>query len=117
MRFRIKGGETQRLIFVRKPPVSPPPFIRTNSALIRNELMQLIAALSLAIFKGQGSGLTGECAPIRTKIMESVIESRVLSSSSGSVSVSLHPLVIMNISDHYTRSHMQGGGTAKGVRE
>ncbi|XP_064394720.1 COP9 signalosome complex subunit 6-like [Halichondria panicea] len=45
--------------------------------------------------------------------MESAIESRVLSSSSGSVSVSLHPLVIMNISDHYTRSHMQRGGTTK----
>lgn len=37
---------------------------------------------------------------------------RVLSSSTGSVSVSLHPLVIMNISDHYTRSRMQGGGTS-----
>lgn len=44
-------------------------------------------------------------------------ENRVLASSSGSISVSLHPLVIMNISDHYTRSRMQGGSTTtKGVR-
>ena len=28
-------------------------------------------------------------------------------SSSGSVTVSLHPLVIMNISDHFTRVRMQ----------
>ena len=31
----------------------------------------------------------------------------VLASSSGSVSVSLHPLVIMNMSDHFTRVRMQ----------
>ena len=31
----------------------------------------------------------------------------VLATASGSVSVSLHPLVIMNISDHFTRVRMQ----------
>lgn len=33
--------------------------------------------------------------------------SSVLTSVAGSVSVSLHPLVIMNISDHFTRVTMQ----------
>ena len=33
--------------------------------------------------------------------------SSVLTSMAGSVSVSLHPLVIMNISDHFTRVTMQ----------
>ena len=31
----------------------------------------------------------------------------VLTSTPGSVSVSLHPLVIMNISDHFTRVRVQ----------
>ena len=33
------------------------------------------------------------------------------SGSSGSVSVALHPLVIMNISEHYTRIKAQYGNT------
>ena len=33
--------------------------------------------------------------------------STVLATSTGSVSVSLHPLVVMNISDHFTRVRMQ----------
>lgn len=44
----------------------------------------------------------------------------MLASGAGSsVSVSLHPLVIMNISDHYTRVRVQGGDSAargKGLR-
>lgn len=34
---------------------------------------------------------------------------RTLSGGGGSISVSLHPLVIMNISDHFTRVRVQGG--------
>jgi len=33
--------------------------------------------------------------------------------TSGSVSVSLHPLVIMNISEHWTRCKVQNGGPLK----
>ena len=47
-------------------------------------------------------------------MMETEDKSRVVSSSSGSVSISLHPLVIMNISDHFTRLRMQGGGNSTG---
>lgn len=36
-----------------------------------------------------------------------VDESSVLTSTPSSVSVSLHPLVVMNISDHFTRVRMQ----------
>lgn len=45
-------------------------------------------------------------------------QSRVLAGgSAGSVSVSLHPLVIMNISDHFTRVRVQQeeGGPLLGV--
>ena len=41
--------------------------------------------------------------------------SRAVTGTAGSVSVSLHPLVIMNISDHYTRARVQGEGTVTGV--
>ena len=36
--------------------------------------------------------------------------------TSGSVSVSLHPLVIMNISEHWTRVHAQEGKSVQGGR-
>jgi len=35
--------------------------------------------------------------------------------SSGSVSVSLHPLVIMNISEHWTRVSAQEGRPTQGI--
>ena len=41
-------------------------------------------------------------------VSETVLAS---SGSSGSVSVALHPLVIMNISEHYTRIKAQYGNT------
>ena len=41
--------------------------------------------------------------------------SRAVTGTSGSVNVSLHPLVIMNISDHYTRARVQGEGTVTGT--
>lgn len=41
-------------------------------------------------------------------VSETVLAS---SGSSGSVSVALHPLVIMNISEHYTRIKAQFGNT------
>lgn len=41
--------------------------------------------------------------------------SRSVTGISGSVSVSLHPLVIMNISDHYTRAKVQGGSAVTGA--
>ena len=35
----------------------------------------------------------------------------------GSVTVSLHPLVIMNVSDHFTRCRVQeGGGAVVGIK-
>lgn len=39
--------------------------------------------------------------------MEEGSSSTVLSSSAGSVDVSIHPLVIMNISDHCTRARVE----------
>ena len=36
----------------------------------------------------------------------------VLTSTPGSVSVSLHPLVVMNLSDHFTRVRMQENTTS-----
>ena len=41
-------------------------------------------------------------------------EDKVLGSGSSSLSVSLHPLVIMNISDHYTRVKVQQGDSHPG---
>ena len=40
----------------------------------------------------------------------------VLTSTPSSIRVSLHPLVVLNISDHFTRARMQReeGGTASG---
>lgn len=36
-------------------------------------------------------------------------------SGTGSVSVSLHPLVVMNVSDHFTRVRVQDEGSNKGT--
>lgn len=47
-----------------------------------------------------------EVQPTTSKESETVLAS---SGSSGSVSVALHPLVIMNISEHYTRIKAQYG--------
>lgn len=38
----------------------------------------------------------------------------VASATSGSVTCSLHPLVIMNVSEHWTRSRAQNGNTTRG---
>lgn len=35
----------------------------------------------------------------------------------GSVSVSLHPLVVMNVSDHFTRVKVQSGSDNRGKKE
>ena len=41
--------------------------------------------------------------------MEEGSEQLVSAGGSGSVSVSLHPLVVMNVSDHFTRVKVQTG--------
>lgn len=47
---------------------------------------------------------------------EQVLASSGGGGSGGSVSVSLHPLVVMNISDHYTRTRVQESDTSvKGI--
>ena len=47
------------------------------------------------------------------------VENKVKASAgtTGSVSVSLHPLVIMNISEHWTRTRAQHGEPQAGERE
>ena len=35
-------------------------------------------------------------------------------SGSGSVSISIHPLVVMNVSDHFTRVKVQNDGSNRG---
>ena len=47
-----------------------------------------------------------EVQPSSSNVSDNVLAS---SGSSGSVSVALHPLVIMNISEHYTRIKAQYG--------
>lgn len=47
-----------------------------------------------------------EVQPSSSNVSDTVLAS---SGSSGSVSVALHPLVIMNISEHYTRIKAQYG--------
>ena len=39
------------------------------------------------------------------------VRTSVLTDTPSSVSVSLHPLVVMNISDHFTRIRVQEGGS------
>lgn len=41
------------------------------------------------------------------EVDETVTVFSVLTTTPSSVSVSLHPLVVMNISDHFTRARMQ----------
>ena len=47
--------------------------------------------------------------------VDGVVPSSVMASTgtTGSVSVSLHPLVIMNVSEHWTRVRAQHEGTPK----
>jgi len=45
------------------------------------------------------------------EVDEQKTTSSVLTVLAGSVNVSLHPLVIMNISDHFTRVSMQQEGS------
>lgn len=35
--------------------------------------------------------------------------------TTGSVSISLHPLVILNISEHWTRQHAEEGASVQGM--
>ena len=43
--------------------------------------------------------------------MEEGTEAVISTGATGSVSVSLHPLVVMNVSDHYTRVKVQSGSS------
>lgn len=51
-----------------------------------------------------------------TSMEVDAVKSNVMASTgtSGSVSVSLHPLVIMNISEHWTRVRAQEGKSLQG---
>jgi len=52
--------------------------------------------------------------PGTTTEVTEVTEVTASAGTSGSVSVSLHPLVIMNISEHWTRSRAQEGKPTQG---
>ena len=52
---------------------------------------------------------TGASASVVTSVTSVVTSSDAKASSSGSLSVALHPLVIMNLSEHWTRNRAQKG--------
>ena len=48
--------------------------------------------------------------------VEESVKSVMASSATGSVSILLHPLVVMNISEHWTRVRAQEGKAQQGIK-